>query len=340
MVFVKESLNQLMALESHHPLMATRLRLLQILCAFPQCDVSSLINQMDVSKFEIERWVRMYHLGGLNFLLDPRTLTSPPPPGDKTISGYAEEELLRLYNNHPRQVGSAVIADYRRCVKTGKPIGNAVEDCSVFQPYPDFAANVKDWAVTDCFTYVKNVLRYAFESIGQRTNFNKLNQADRGTVLAQILNGFGWKSYLCLRDTENPYDGLEKHTKKYKEAVKTNKWWGVNLSGFIVNYRPNPNPPLNRQTTKVDADSRRKYEALSQVNFAVCVFTEGLHTALFSKGEIYEVHWASLSEQSKIANPNYNELYRNTLYEKTIMEDFGWEEILLTVPPDNKVSLI
>lgn len=340
----QENATELLALERSHPLMVNRLRFFRILASNPMSDVSMLVNQLGVPKFEMQRWIELYKLGGIDLLLDPRTLLDDPPTG-KTISDYGEEELLRLYNNHPRQLGSAVIADLRSCKKTGKPSGKTyLPDCSLFQPYKDFETQIKDWRITDCFTYIKDVLRYVYEKLGQPKTFTALNAADRGTVLAQKLTALGWKSYFCMRDTENPYDtdieDARQHVKKYKEVVKTKKWWNVPVSGVIVNYLPNSNTRLNPKITELDKDGKRKYDALANVRFGICTFTEGRHTGLFSRGEIYEVHWASLSGQSKIENPNYTFFYQETLYEKTVMKDFGWEEILLTIPPDSKVNLL
>jgi hypothetical protein len=340
MTNVSESILQLINLESQNPQFAGRLRFLQIVQSNNLTDISLLINQTGFPKFEIEYWIELYRLGGIELLLYPQTILNPYNAQTKTLSQYAEEELLRLYNHHPRQVGSAVIRDFRSCQKIGKPIGSAVESCDVFKPYNDFQAIIKDWDITDCFTYIKNVLRYTYEKLGQPGQFTNLNKADRGTYLADKLNALGWKSYLCLRDTENPYDGEEKHVKKFKESNQTKKWWTVGLSGFIVNYKPNPNPILTGKVVPLDPEGKRKYDALTQVGFAVAVFTEGRHTGLFSRGEIYEVHWASMSEQSKVGNTNYDPLYNEALYEKTTMQDFGWEEILLVIPPDSKVSLV
>lgn len=342
---IQENVSELIALENSHPLMAKRLHFFRILASNPMGDVSMLVNQLGVPKYEMQRWIELYRLGGMDLLLDPRTILEDDPPVGKTISDYGEEELLRLYKNHPRQVGRAVIDDLRSCKLTGKPSGKTyLPDCGLFKPYKNFETQIKDWKITDCFTYIKDVLRYIYEKLGQPKTFNALNAADRGTILAQKLNALGWKSYLCLRDTENSYDtdieDARKHVKKYKETVKTKKWWDVPVSGFIVNYLPNSDTRLNPKVTELDRDGKRKFDALANVAFGVCTFTEGRHTGLFSRGKIYEVHWASLSEQSKIENPNYTFFYQDTLYDENPMAEFGWEEILLTIPPDSKVSLI
>ena len=339
MTAIEENNLQLLDLERQNPSFINRLRFLQTVNSNNLTDISLLVNHLGVPKFEVEYWIELYRSGGLELFLNPQTRLTPNLAGTKTLSQHAEEELLRLYNHHPQQIGSAVVADFKSCQRTGKSLGRAVETCDPFTPYKDFQAIIKDWKITDCFTYIKNVLRYTYEKLGQPRTFTNLNQADRGTVLAQKLNALGWKSYLCLRDTENPWDGLEKHVKKYKEAVRTKKWWSVDISGFVVNYRPNPDPVLTGKVTTLDPEGKRKYDSLSQVGFAVCTFTEGLHTGLFSRGEIYEVHWASMSEQSKVDDPKYDPFYESALYEKTRMADFGWEEILLTIPPDISANL-
>jgi len=338
MYLTSSDIREIDALIKRFPLFSNRLNFLRIALSSPGRDISAQIVRLNVTLLDIEYWSELYRVGGVDLLLDSRTIINPLLNfRKKTISELGEEELLRLYNNHTRQVGSAVIADFRSCQRTGKPL--RFDDCEIFKPYKDFKAVIKDWKITDCFTYIKSVLRYTFEKLGQRSTFIKLNKADRGTRLAQGLNRIGWKSYLCLRDTKNPYDNLEKHVKIYERALRTKKWWGVNLSGFIVDYKPNPTPPTRETVTPISVDGKRKFDMLSQVRFGVCTFTEGLHTGLFSRGEVYEVHWKSMSEQSKVDDPKYAPFYEENLYEKTLMQNFGWEEILLTIPPDSNVKL-
>lgn len=54
--------------------MANRLRFFRILTSNPMSDVSMLVNQLGVPKYEMQRWIELYRLGGIEFLLDPSTI--------------------------------------------------------------------------------------------------------------------------------------------------------------------------------------------------------------------------------------------------------------------------
>ena len=50
----------------------------------------------------------------------------------------------------------------------------------------------------------------------------------------------------------------------------------------------------------------------------------GMHTWLFSKGFVYEVHWDKAGKE---------------LYDKTDITNFPWQSNMIVVPPDAKVNL-
>jgi hypothetical protein len=71
MTNVSESILQLINLESQNPQFAGRLRFLQIVQSNNLTDISLLINQTGFPKFEIEYWIELYRLSGIELLLYP-----------------------------------------------------------------------------------------------------------------------------------------------------------------------------------------------------------------------------------------------------------------------------
>lgn len=340
---ITETPAELAALERRNPLMLKRLRCLRLLRANPMLSISTVADQLGVTESEIERWGGLYTLGGIKLLLDPRTVADRQAAQKLTFSEHAENKMWDLLKAHQNQLGRQLWVDYESCVKTGQPKPGGAP-CTTLQPYQEFAAKFNSWYRTDCQTYILHVLKYAYEKIGRRDIYTGLHRQftnpknTTGTVMAKYLVQNGWKAYLFLPDTDNPSDRSPKHTAMYRSTLKTKTWWGVPVTDFIVNYNPTPTTGTQTPTPK-DAAGMRKFEALSGVRFAVCVFTEGLHTGLFSKGMIYEVHWRSLSEQSRVDNPNYAPFYVSPLYEHTALWGFAWLEGVILVPPDSNVAI-
>jgi hypothetical protein len=341
---IRETPAELAALERQNPLMLGRLRWLRLLAANPRLDVGAVADQLGVYEYEIERWAALYTAGGIGLLLNPRTIHSRVTLPDLTFSQHAENRMWDLLKSHADQMGRQLWIDFNECKTTGSNRRGKYE-CNLFEPYKDFEAKFKDWYRSDCQTYILDVLKFAYEKTGQREVYRGLmgafkKEGTTGTVMCKYLVRNGWKAYLFMPDTDNPSDGKSAHTKMYKNSLKSKTWWGVPLTDFIVNY--NPTSELMggvKEKTKQDEAGKRKFDSLSNVGFSVCVFTEGLHTALHSKGMIYEVHWDVLSEQSRVDNPNYTRFYASELYERSPLWGFGWLEGIIVIPPDSGASI-
>lgn len=340
---IRETSEELAALERQHPLMIRRLRWLRLLRSNPRLDVGAVADHLGVYEYEIERWAALYSAGGIALLLNPRTIPARGRARELTFSEHAENRMWDLFKSHQNQLGRQLWIDFDRC-RTGKA-GRGKYDCDLFGPYKDFEARFKDWYRTDCQTYILDVLKYAFEKTGRRDLYRGMMGAFRkegttGTVMSKYLARNGWEAYLFMPDTDNPADGKPAHAKMYQNSKKSRTWWGVPLVDFIVNY--NPTPDLKggaKQLTPRDEAGKKKFDSLSNVTFSVCVFTEGLHTALHSKGMVYEVHWDVLSEQSRVDNPNYTRFYESELYEHSPLWGFGWLEGIIVIPPDSTASI-
>jgi hypothetical protein len=337
---IKETAEELLALEKQHPQMVNRLRWLRTLKINPVIKPSELATQIGVPEYEMDRWAEFYQFGGIKLLLDPQTLLERVAANSLTFSEHAEFEMLNLFNNHPEQIGRRLWIDYLGC-RAKKPSGTP---CELFGDYNNFEKSFKNWRRTDCQTYIQDVIRYAYEKIGRRDlydgllKFYKTKNLTNGTVMAEYLVKNGWKTYLFMPDTENPRDGKPEHKKMYDLALRTKKWWNVPITDFIVNY----NPTVTRDDgvrvltpTKLDNDGKRKLDALGGVKFAVCVFTEAKHTGVFFRGKVLEVHWRSLSPHSPVGD-EYETFRIQSLYEAKDLINFGWYEGIIVIPPDGK----
>lgn len=340
---IKETVEELISLEKDNPLMVTRLRWLRALKTNPSATPDSLADKFGTTVVEMERWALLYQYGGITMLLNPLTLLERSAALGMTFSEHAEKKMLELFVNHPNEYGRRLWLDFEAC-KAGTPT-KSYTDCSLFANYNDFAAefgNMTKWTRTDCISYLQNVIRYALEKTGRRADYKTINFA-YGTKMAKNLVALGWRAYLLMPDAVNPYDKNADHTKKYQTAVKTKKWWEVPLTDIIVNYKPTTvyeDGTTVAAPTVLDSAATRKLGALANVKFAAGVFTNGIHTAIFARGKILEVHWRNVSEQNTTVPGQYQVFQSSpnaSLYQATNVIDFDWLEILLVVPPDSSV---
>lgn len=340
---IKETAEQLLELEKKHPQMANRLRWLRALKTNPTISPALLVAQTGATEYEMDRWAEFYQFGGIELLLNPQTLLERSASGAMTFSEHAEFEMLNLYNNHPDQLGRQLWVDFDNC-RTNKPSGT---QCDLFGDYRNFDQKFKKWRRTDCQTYIQDVIRYAYEKIGRRDlydglrAFYKSRNLVNGTVMAEYLVKNGWKAYLYMPDTENPYDADQAHVKMYDLAQRTKLWWKVPLAGFIVNYNPtvtNKNGIRVAKPTPLDADGKRRLDALANVKFAVCVFTGARHTGVLFRGKVLEVHWKTISGHSTV-DDEYEVFRDERLYEATDLINFGWAEGIIVIPPDSQAAI-
>ncbi|HEV7859650.1 MAG TPA: hypothetical protein VGO91_13625 [Pyrinomonadaceae bacterium] len=231
----------------------------------------------------------------LNLMLAANSSTAASQERALTFSEYAEKRMWDLLKDYSTQVGSHRGEYLRR---------NSLPD--------DMAGKTR----TDCITYVINVLKYAFEQIGNREAARKVGGlGEHGTELAAYLTGIGWKAHYWNPDVNNPPDGLQEHPYSYRLAVKTGKYYTVPVSGYMINYRPTSVNPPKKQTPK----DQTTFDEFSKVRFAYGTAKGGVHTFLCSYGMVYEVHWEGIGEG---------------LYERSSLYTFEWNSGIVVTPPD------
>ena len=349
--FIQETVSELNDLERQHPLMLNRVRFFRWVKTNPSVRIEDVVDIFGLNYHEVERWARLYQFGGINLLLHPRTVLDPRARQGLKFSEYAEIRTLELFKQHDNQIGRQLWVDYQHCKNNQPSPDQYAVKCEYFNQYTDFEANHKNWYRTDCQTYILDVLRYAFEKIGRKDLYTGLSAAFKregttGTVMAKYLVKNEWRAYFFMPDTVNPNDGDEEHTKKYENALKTKNWWGVPITDFVVNYRPTTqmrsnakvHPGERIEPIKVDSNGYSNLHTLESALFGVCVFTAGIHTALFSKGMIYEVHWRGISD-NVFNNPvgTGDRLFGRSsllMYGDTAISPAGYIEGIVVVPPD------
>ena len=198
----------------------------------------------------------------------------------------------------------------------------------------------KHYESTDCITFVLNVLKATFIEKGQKNlaqNLVNYGMAARdpgkgkkfyGDLLAKALvNKHGWIGIYLAPDKFHPTDADKEHTYATNRAIKTCFYAGIPVSYTVIDYNPldktHPNfqalfPFKERKPNIVDLTALKKLE------FGFGISRGGMHTWLFSKGYVYEVHWDQ-------EGPG--------LYDKTDITLFPWQSNLMVTPPDARGKL-
>lgn len=238
---------------------------------------------------------------GLNDWADPHLMfaahlaAASPQERALTFSEHAEKRMWDLLKDYHTQVGSKR-AEYLR-----------------LRGLPD---DTQGKTPTDCITYVINVLKYAFSQVGQKAVAQKVGGLGAyGTALAAYLTTVQWKAHYWNPDVNNPQDNDREHPFSYAMALKTRKYYGIPLSGYIVDYRPTVVAPPKKMTVRDGV----AFDEFKKVRFAYGLARGGKHTFLCSYGMIYEVHWDEIGDK---------------LYEMSEFDKFEWNSGVVVTPPD------
>ena len=222
----------------------------------------------------------------------------------KTYSDYAKEKMIELFNSHEDEVGS-----------------------ELKKLHPE---KYKDYKSTDCITYSLNVISYAFEKSGNsKAAKNVWGLGKRGVDLAKYLvNSHGWKGVYINPDSVHPADAQAEHTFSSHLATRTCKYYQIPLHFRVDNYAPTPrtNPAYRQLNRNAGVTSLNKVDitSLEQVKFGFGLSRGGMHTWVFSKGKVYEVHWDKIG---------------SGLYEATSLRRFPWLSGAIVIPSDQGAFL-
>lgn len=222
----------------------------------------------------------------------------------KTFSEYAREKLIDLFNSHSHEVGSEL--------KKKDP------------------AKYKEYESTDCITYSLNVISYAFKKLGKEEAANKVwGLGGKGTDLAKYLvNSHNWKGIYINPDSKHPADADPEHTYTSHLATQKCKYYQIPLEYKVQNYSVTPKTHLAFQKLNKTSPATNLNEvdivSLEQVKFGFGISRGGMHTWVFSKGKVYEVHWDKIGPD---------------LYEARSLRSFPWLSGAIVVPFDQSAHL-
>jgi hypothetical protein len=233
----------------------------------------------------------------------------------KTFSEHAEDQMWTLFKDSANQVGSKYSGPLD---KTGK-------------------------TATDCVTYVRRVLEYAYSQVGNQTAVAGVRaNFEKGTKLAQYLVSIGWSAYYWNPNVKDPPDGSSEHPFSYQKAQREHAYYAVPIKGYIINYKA-PVPPAPQNEGIASSIWRRVMAAPSsaaimtpmtvfgdfcKVRFAFGLARGGMHTFLVSKGQVFEVHWNDIGGQAG-----------SNLYERSPFISYGWYSGLVVTPADSGFTL-
>jgi hypothetical protein len=172
---------------------------------------------------------------------------------------------------------------------------------------------------TDCITYVIKCLTKAYNDTGNADAAARIKSLyEDGSVLGKYLvDGLHWTGYYWNPDVRHPADGQAEHPSTYWEVQHTGFYYGIKISGNIINYRLTESGIVSNNIGLL---------WLKSVKFAYGIARGATHCFLISYGNIYEVHWTGIGED---------------LYKVTPFERFEWLSGAIMVPPGtNELQLV
>jgi hypothetical protein len=103
--------------------------------------------------------------------------------------------------------------------------------------------NPPEPVVTSCIIYTMKHLKNAYTASGHADRWAEIRKVvlahdSDGLYLARELQKDGWEGVYWNPDTRVPADGKDEAPSTYRDAVKFQKYYGVTINHFMINYRP------------------------------------------------------------------------------------------------------
>lgn len=188
----------------------------------------------------------------------------------------------------------------------------ASSNLQVGSKYPGTAAGKLK---TDCITFVREVLEFAFEKIGDPAGAKGVRSTyQKGTDLGMYLVSRGWAAYYWNPNVANPADGSSEHPFSAKIAYKTNNYYKIPLKGAVVDYKTG-----SLWERLVNTKGENAFGAIAKAKFGFGMARGGMHTFLISYGTVHEVHWDKIGAD---------------LYGSKPLADYEWLSGAALFPPD------
>lgn len=167
---------------------------------------------------------------------------------------------------------------------------------------------------TDCIQWCVDNLKIAYTSLEEDERWETIKEESKkksfekseeegiiGTELSNVLiEKERWKAIYYNPDIKNPEDDDTEHKWSHDKLKETGKYYGVPVSDSIINYRPTTMAIIKekgkiKETRKIEdvtpKENEDKITQLKKVPFGIVLARGGKHTAVFSYGKVYEVHY-------------------------------------------------
>lgn len=175
--------------------------------------------------------------------------------------------------------------------------------------------------VTDCTTFVLDVLRETFAAQGRSADFDRVfataernsgSGGFKGTELMKALQSeLGWKGMFWAgdlkADAETTYANYLQKKKGTYYGIK------VNPAEAVTGFKTAPIKPGDN------------YDRLTKVPFALLTTKGGMHMGLVLNGKLYEVHWANGCDS-------------NDVIADSDFKDWIWSAGAIVMPPDEEAA--
>lgn len=214
----------------------------------------------------------------------------------------------------------------------------------------------RKYRATDCATYVRDVLTYAFERVGNTVAAAGQSRHGGVGLIMYLCNTLHWDAVYWNPDVVRPADKNASHTFSYIIAVKgelrtrsshyryskkniyvpqyQRRGRFVDIKDIVVQYKPNSTgtayPTALRvwNNLAVPPVSQDKLKVFKEVEFGVVSANAGLHNALLISGRVYEAHWAAGPED----RPRQTRLYSRLDFENWKNGSTPWGSGVLAMP--------
>lgn len=219
------------------------------------------------------------------------------------------------------QVGNAVVkqmdAEHDATLKKrgcGTLIGNHAGDPPAGMHPPPH--------VTDCTTFVLDVLRQTFAAQGKSADFDRVfakataasgSTGFKGTELMKALQSeLGWKGMFWAGDPNVDAEA------KYSNYLQ-------NKNGVYYGIKVNPKEAVTGFKLPGNPKPGDNFDKLKSVPFAVLTTKGGMHMGLVLNGRLYEVHWTNGCESTDvIADSDFKDWY--------------WSAGAIVMPPEEEAA--
>ena len=222
----------------------------------------------------------------------------------KSLSHYALEQMLNLYHRRAGELSSQ-----QRLINPALP---------------------ESARPTGCITYALNVLSYAYNKADKVEAAAKVWELGKhgADLAAYLVTRQAWKGIYIKPDIVPASDNKTEAAYSNLLAARTGQYYNVPLCSQFLNQRPG----LRDKSASFQLHPKHglgfldevEISSLQSLRFGFGISKGGMHTWLFSRGDVYQVHCADNG---------------TVIYEKRALQQYPWLNGVIVVPPDQVTQL-